>query len=86
MQILRLVHEYSLPWHGMTPGPYEPSEAQVALGDAVTIICGRYPHFRALRDARFYALQTKATLPYVGPFPATTPISAPRQQAIEGFA
>jgi len=78
MRILRLVHEYPLPWHGMTPGPYELSAAQVALGDAVTIVCGGYPHFRTLRDERFRVLRTKATLPYIGPFPATMSISALR--------
>lgn len=78
MQILRLVHEYSLPWHGMTPGPYEPSEAQAALGDAVTVVCGGYPHLRTFRDERFRVLWTKATLPYIGPFPVTMFVSVLR--------
>ena len=78
MHILRMVHEYPLPWHGMTPGPYELSAAQVALGDAVTIVCGGYPHFRTYRDARFRVLRTKGTLPYIGPFPVTMSVSALR--------
>ena len=78
MNILRLVHEYPLPWHGLTPGPYELSVAQVEAGHQVTIVCGGYPHFQTYQDARFRVLRTKGTLPYIGPFVVTMPVSTLR--------
>lgn len=43
MNILRVVYEWPPPWNGLTPGPFEMTRAQVALGDEVRVLCGGWP-------------------------------------------
>ena len=40
MNILRLVYEWPPPWDGLTPGPYELTQAQLKLGHQVMVFCG----------------------------------------------
>lgn len=74
LSILRLVHEYPLPWDGLTPGPYELSKAQVRLGCQMTILSGGFPHYPVLSDPDLKVRAMRLSLPYIGPFLTTMPV------------
>jgi len=49
MKILRIVYDFPPPWEGLAPGPYELSQAQIELGNEVTVICGLWPKQKPLQ-------------------------------------
>ncbi len=43
MKLLRLIYEWPPPWDGLTPGPFELTRAQAAMGHRLTVLCGGWP-------------------------------------------
>jgi len=43
MRILRIVYDWPPPWNGLSPAPYEMTQAQVKHGHTFDIFCGRWP-------------------------------------------
>src|SRR3989344_3538517 len=43
MHILRIVYDWPPPWSGLSPAPYEMTQAQVLRGHSFDIFCGRWP-------------------------------------------
>ncbi len=43
MKILRIVYDWPPPWSGLSPAPYEMTQAQLKHGHIFDIFCGRWP-------------------------------------------
>lgn len=43
MRILRIVYDWPPPWSGLSPAPYEMTQAQLKHGHTFDIFCGRWP-------------------------------------------
>lgn len=43
MRILRIVYDWPPPWNGLSPAPYEMTQAQIKKGHTFDIFCGRWP-------------------------------------------
>lgn len=43
MRILRIVYEWPPPWSGLSPAPYEMTQAQLKHGHTFDIFCGHWP-------------------------------------------
>lgn len=48
MRILRIVYDWPPPWNGLSPAPYEMTQAQIKHGHTFDIFCGRWPFSGAL--------------------------------------
>ncbi len=68
MNILRIVYDFSPPWWGLAPGPYELSKAQFNLGNKVTVLAGEWPRQKSYKEGDLIVKRLPLTLPYTSLF------------------
>jgi len=73
MNILRVVYEWPPPWSGLTPGPFELTQAQSAQGHNLRVVCGGWPRHPVTAVPRVRVRRLPSSLPRLSLFPTTAP-------------
>lgn len=72
MKILRIIYDWPPPWNGLSPHPYELTQAQVELGNELTVFCGRWPRSGPLETIKGVNIKTFIREPIPGTLEFTT--------------
>lgn len=74
MRILRIVYDWPPPWSGLSPAPYELTQAQIKQGHSFDIFCGRWPLAGKLETLPNCKFKTFIREPLPGTLSLTTSI------------
>lgn len=71
--ILRLIYDFPPPWDGLGAGPYYLTKAQMALGNAVTVVSRKAQDVHALEEHGLTIFRCFSRIPIVGQFWISNP-------------